>query len=442
MGVEEDSIDPKAIYRLDGKTLGTGGYAEVRRAWHRETGDEVALKRPLLKPQAQERIRVEIEAQKRLHHPNIMRIIEHDPGYRWYTMPVALNTLGKLRDGLDEEDLLSILLNIADALDVAHQEDLVHRDISPSNILALPGLNNRTRRWVVADWGMVRRPPGATKNPLTRTGQEIGTDGFAAPELSDDPRTATAAADVYSLGRIAAWFLTATLPKAGRRLLPEDLDLMHWRPFIVECTKEEVPQRTGSMSELREKLEAVFDHKDEPVEDQAERLTEKILLGEQKDTEELFTLAEAYPNNAVIYLDNLAMLTSSVINDAASHAPDRIGEIAATMARLLRQTSWDDRDENYKATPLAFIHTTLRALVENRQLGLAQDLATEFFRADAHCGNHDQTRRTTEWLDELDGATERALSRALAGAGASVTSYYRAFAWTPQSASLATLLGP
>ncbi|MFJ8140148.1 serine/threonine protein kinase [Streptomyces sp. NPDC096013] len=442
MGVDDTSIDPKTVYRLDGKTLGRGGYAEVRRAWHRGTGDEVALKRPLEKPQALERIRVEIEAQKRLHHPNIMPIIEHDPGYSWYTMPVAINTLEKLREGLDEEDLMSILLNIADALDIAHQEDLVHRDISPNNILALPSLTSRTKRWVVADWGMVRRPPGSTKNPLTRTGQEIGTDGYAAPELSDDPRTATRAADVYSLGRVAAWFLTRKHPKAGRRHLPDDHNLMHWRPFIVECTKEEVKQRTGSMTELREKLQNVLEHRNEPVEDTAERLTEQILLGEHASTEALFTLAEAYPNNADIYLDSLAMLTSPILTESAKNTPDRIAEIATTMAFLLTQTPWGDRDEKYKGTPLAFIHMTLRALVETGQIGLAQDLATEFFRADAHCGHHDQTRRTTEWLDELTGTAERALSRALTGAGASVMAYYRAFPWTPRSAGLAALLGP
>ncbi|GGS50183.1 protein kinase domain-containing protein [Streptomyces cinerochromogenes] len=440
MGVEDVSIDPGTIYRFDGKTLGQGGYADVRRAWHRQTGNEVALKRPRTAPQALERIRVEIEAQKQLHHPNIMPIIEHDPGYTWYTMPVAEGTLSKLRKELDEEDLISILLNIADALEIAHQEGLVHRDISPNNILALPGTSIRTKRWVVADWGMVRRPAGSTENPLTRTGQAIGTDGYAAPELSDNPRTATAAADVYSLGRVTAWFLTKKSPKAGRRLLPDDESLMHWRPFIVECTQEEVSQRTKSMGELRVKLQDVLDSRNEPIEEKAERLIEQVLLGDDSGLEPLFTLAEAYPNNAIVYIDCLALLTSPILIATAKKTPDRIAEIAATMARLLVQTPWGDRDREYKGTPLAFIHTTLRALVLNRQLGLAQDLATEFFRADAHCGYHDQTRRTTEWLDELSGTAERTLSRALTGGGATVVAYYRAFPWTPRSTGLATLL--
>ncbi|MFB8105157.1 protein kinase domain-containing protein [Streptomyces bacillaris] len=440
MGDEGASIDPGTIFRFDGKTLGRGGYADVRRAWHRQTGDEVALKRPLTTPQALDRIRVEIEAQKQLHHPNIMPIIEHDPGYAWYTMPVADGTLSKLRRDLDEEDLISITLNIADALEIAHQEDLVHRDISPSNILALPGTSIRTKRWVVADWGMVRRPPGATDNPLTRTGQAIGTDGYAAPELSDDPRTATAAADVYSLGRVAAWFLTNKNPKAGRRLLPDDESLMHWRPFIMECTQEEVSRRTHSMGKLREKLQDVLDSRNEPIEDKAERLIEQVLLGERSHLEPLFTLAEAYPNNAVIYVDSLALLTSPILTEAVQRTPDRIADIAATMSRLLVQTPWGDRDEEYKGTPLSFIHTTLRTLLINGQLGLAQDLATEFFRADAHCGYHEQTRRTTEWLDDLSGTAERTLSRALTAAGAAVVAYYRAFPWTPRSTGLATLL--
>ncbi|MBZ3908202.1 serine/threonine-protein kinase [Streptomyces griseiscabiei] len=441
MGADETTVDPRSLYRLDGKTLGPGGYADVRRAWHRGSKEEVALKRPLPVPQAKERIRREIEAQTSLHHPNIMPIRDHDPGYEWYTMPIADGSLTKLRGELDEENLVSILLNLAEALEIAHKRKLVHRDIAPGNILALPESGTVKRRWVVADWGMVTRPYSPNSSPLTRTNQEIGTDGYAAPELSENPREATPAADVYSLGRVAAWFLTGQRPKAGRPLLP-DGTYLHWRPFIWECTQEEIARRVKDMPALRKLLARVPESRDEPVEARAEKITEDILLGKTTEIETLVTLAMAYPNSHAIFFDNLAPLTSSLVAEWTRKNPDRASELAITMARHLSESPWEDRDRDYMGTPLSFIHTILRTLISAKQIGLAQDAAPSFFAADAHCGYLEQTRRTTEWLDELEGQAERAISRALTGSGSTVLAYYGALGWTPRSAILATLINP
>ncbi|MGV9929998.1 protein kinase domain-containing protein [Streptomyces olivaceoviridis] len=439
MGADETTVDPRSIYRLDGKTLGPGGYADVRRAWHRESNEEVALKRPLAVPQAKERIRREIEAQKLLHHPNIMPIRDHDPGFEWYTMPVAEGSLSKLQKDLDEEDLASMLMNLAEALDVAHKRQLIHRDISPNNILALPESSSQKRRWVVADWGMVMRPYSPTSSPLTRTNQEIGTDGYAAPELSENPREATPAADVYSLGRVAAWFLTGQKPRPGRRLLPDDRYL-HWRPFILECTQEELTRRVQDMTALRGMLQEVLGSRDEPIEEKAERIANDILLGKTSEIDTLVTLATAYPNSHVIFFDNLAPLTTSLLSEWTRKNPERASELAVLMARHLRESPWEDRDPDYMGTPLSFIHTILRTLIEVRHVAFAQDAAPSFFAAEAHCGHREQTRRTIEWLDELSGPAERVISRALTGAGPTVLAYYRAFDWTPRSAVLATLI--
>jgi hypothetical protein len=58
--------------------------------------------------------------------------------------------------------------------------------------------------WVIADWGLGQIPPSRQRR-LTVQGQTFGTPDFTAPEVFVDPRRATVAADVYSLGRIAAW---------------------------------------------------------------------------------------------------------------------------------------------------------------------------------------------------------------------------------------------
>jgi serine/threonine protein kinase len=193
------SIRPQERYKLSARPLGEGSYAKVFRAEHRVTGDLVALKKARLGREAHARIRREIEAQQQLApHPNIMPILDYDPGYCWYTMPIAEGTLESLRSELDDEALTSIILNLADGLEVAHQQEMVHRDISPSNILALPGSRPGTRRWVAADWGMVSKTYGSRSPRLTRTGA-IATRSLSrenmtktvVPGPGTTPRTST-----------------------------------------------------------------------------------------------------------------------------------------------------------------------------------------------------------------------------------------------------------
>lgn len=270
MPTDESSVEPNERYRLDPRPRGRGSFSEVIRAVHRSEGTVVALKRAKATPEARSRIKREIDAQKELAHPNIMPILDHDPAYRWYTMPLAEKTLYEAREDLGEEDFASILSDLADALEVAHQQKLIHRDVSPSNILGLPGGSSGRLRWVVADWGMVRVSPDVASRALTRPGQRMGTPGFDAPELDVDPSRATEAVDVYSLGRVTAWFLTGQDPRSGVRLLP-DGELIHWRPFVRACTEQDLDQRVPTMAALRQLLKQVFDHRDDPLPERASR---------------------------------------------------------------------------------------------------------------------------------------------------------------------------
>ncbi|WP_326593664.1 serine/threonine-protein kinase [Streptomyces sp. NBC_01294] len=431
---------PQDRYHIADSTLGEGAYAEVYRAVHRETGAEVALKLARKGPEAQARIRMEIEAQKILAHPNIMPIRDHDPGFLWYTMPVADGTMKALRPGLDEESLISILLNLADALKVAHRQNLIHRDISPLNILALPGESTGGLRWVVADWGMVRRPLPVGKSPLTKTGQQMGTPGFDAPELNDDPRKATAAVDVYSLGRVAAWFLTGKMPQTGRPLLP-DGDVLHWRQFVLECTQEEVIARLSSMDDLRRQLNAILTERDEPPAQRARRLVNGLLRGTVGSLEDLVALAEAYGHDASLFFDQLARVPSLTLRRWVAESPQRAATLGSRMAHHLVDSPWEDRDQQYVGTPLGFVHTVIRALVETGQLGLAQDMAGDFFAADAYWRYSEQRTRTQEWLDELDAPSVKAMIRALGRCGDVVRTYYREGGWRPQSPVLHAFFG-
>ncbi|MEU7751446.1 serine/threonine-protein kinase [Micromonospora sp. NPDC049171] len=439
MAADEASVEPNKHYRLDPRPRGRGSFSEVVRAVHRSEGTEVALKRAKAIPEARNRIKREIDAQKELAHPNIMPILDHDPGYRWYAMPLAEKTLYEAREELEEEDFASILSDLADALDVAHRQKLIHRDISPSNILGLPGGSSGRLRWVVADWGMVRVSPDLASRALTRPGQRMGTPGFDAPELDVDPSQATEAVDVYSLGRVAAWFLTGHDPRSGVRLLP-DGELLHWRPFVRACTEQDLDQRVPNMPALRGLLKQVFDHRDDPVPERASRLLEGLLLGDDESLAGLISLAQSFREDATIFLDCLAQIPSTRVRSWASAEPDQAASLALAMATHLLRSPWEDRDISYAATPLTFTLTILRSLVEARHLGLAQDVVGPYCDADTHWAQGSQRSRTLEWLADLDETAAASIYPELARRPAALE-YYSEPGWRPRSAALRSLLG-
>jgi serine/threonine-protein kinase len=396
----------------------------------------VALKRAKNNRLATARIKREILAQKRLAHPNIMPIIDHDPGYTWYAMPIARGTLRDLRPELDDESLASILLNIADALEVAHEQGMVHRDIAPTNILALEGSRPGGYRWVVADWGMVNRPSDGSSGRLTRTGAGMGTIGFDAPELDENPSAATAAADVYSLGRVAAWFLTGTWPNSGHPLLPEG-GALRWRVFVKSATEHRLTDRLPSMTAVREAVDAVFAVHDEPPAEQATHLLDLLLQGDSSKLDELVTIALAHQDDVAVYVDYLARVPTAQIRAWAADSPEQATEAACRMAQHLVTSSWEDRDQEYVGTPLSFVQAVMQALVDTDDLGHAQDVATKFFAADAYWHYEPQRERSVDWLSDQDGPAADMIAQVLASKPQLVT-YYRP-GMHPKSPALAAI---
>ncbi|WP_435271963.1 restriction endonuclease, SacI family [Streptomyces parvulus] len=224
-----------------------GGQAQLFRARDKSTGSVVALKKlrtPLERRIA--RMRREIEVGLFLSgHPHAMPILDHAPDHSWFVMPYAQGTALDYRDDLRNDDALALLLqSVCSVLEVAHENGYVHRDIKPANILLLDG------RWVVADWGIVRRPRGMTTDPQrTRMGVALGSAGFAAPELEDDAHSAGPQADIYSLGQFVGWAITGKRPRANIPLLPES---GAWRAVVETATRDDPAMRPESVTEFLE----------------------------------------------------------------------------------------------------------------------------------------------------------------------------------------------
>lgn len=234
----------KERYKLPRKRLSYGGQAEVFEAQSRLTGKIVALKRILDgHPDTIARMRREIEVQSTLNHPNVMPILDYDKDFRWYTMPLAERVLSDLEHPISNEIIAKMVIECAQGLAAAHDRGDVHRDVKPNNILLLQ--TDDEIRWVVSDWGLVRRH-GLTTIVRTSPGQSFGTSGFAAPELSDDAHAATEQADVYSLGRVVAWCATENPPRSNKISIPSGI----WSDFIKYATQDDVNYRAKNMNQL------------------------------------------------------------------------------------------------------------------------------------------------------------------------------------------------
>lgn len=193
--------------------LGTGGMGEVYRAYDTVRGRMVALKllRPDLAadPQYQERFRRESQIAARLQEPHVIPV--HDFGAIGGVLFIDMRLVdgGSLRDFLQARgplaptDAVAVVAQVASALDAAHADGLVHRDVKPENVL----LTAESFAYLV-DFGIARSGGDPS---LTGAGLPIGSYLYMAPERFSGDRVGPAT-DVYSLTCLLYECLTGRPP--------------------------------------------------------------------------------------------------------------------------------------------------------------------------------------------------------------------------------------
>lgn len=203
---------------LDGRyelrdRLGSGGSAEVYRAYDRRLDREVAIK--ILNPAAAadptfvRRFQREARASASLNHPHVVAVYDwgSDQGVDYLVMEyVPGPTLKEVitRHGpLDERQALNIAAAVAAALEVAHGRGIIHRDIKPQNVLLGPEGAVK-----VTDFG-IAHASGATQ--LTMPNTVAGTAHYLAPEAARGEAT-DERSDLYSLGVVLYEMLTGRVP--------------------------------------------------------------------------------------------------------------------------------------------------------------------------------------------------------------------------------------
>jgi serine/threonine-protein kinase len=234
--------------------VGSGGMSRVFRAHDRLLDREVALKilheQYLADEDYVERFRREARAAAQLGHPNIVTVIDRgrSDGCEYivfeYVEGENLKQLLGRTGPLPVRRALEFAIQVGRALEFAHDNGLVHRDVKPQNVL----LGNGPAK--VTDFGIART---VDVHGLTQTGTVLGTSDYIAPEQAQG-LGATEQSDVYSLGVVLYELLTGSPPFSGDGFLQVALRHVHDpAPSVLERRPDVPPRVAAAVARALEK---------------------------------------------------------------------------------------------------------------------------------------------------------------------------------------------
>ncbi len=211
-------------YRVE-RLIGSGGMGDVFQVRHVRLDEKRALKlmqgSALTNPIAVERFRREAQQQNRIRHPNVATLYDFEEeadGTCFLVMEFvdgqSLGDLIRTKGALPVPRVASIVLQIAAALDAAHDENVVHRDLKPDNVLIARARDGSDRVKVV-DFGIATLIQRSADTPaLTSTGMVVGTPRYMSPEqlFSDTGEPIDGRSDTYALGLLSIEMLLGRLP--------------------------------------------------------------------------------------------------------------------------------------------------------------------------------------------------------------------------------------
>lgn len=398
----------KSDYRMERLPFAPQGYqGEVFRAIHKPSDTVVAYKRRRSQRSgARRRMEREVSIAQRLRgHPHVMPVLDHDPAFGWFVMPMAEGTLAERRSEVQsDETLREFVVAVGAALAAAHEHDWVHRDIKPENILLLDG------RWTVADWGIARRPRGETSAEGRLTNASIGTGGWAAPELTSDPHDgACPASDIYSLGQVIGWILTGDLPQTNTPLLPGPGP---WRGVVRRATYKDPAARPQTIADFLTLVERETGSADLPI-TRAHALLQKAADGDEDAAEHLVDLAVDQTGSYELYLDVIARLNVEVALPALLDNPARAIALVEAMAAQVDgdRGTWPGYAEAARA--VRWLLGVCRGAAREEEWDLLEAAARGLCIWDERFDQWDPQGSIRSWLRSLSGPGAQILASVL-----------------------------
>ena len=187
------------------------------------------------------RFREEARNAAQLKHPNITRVYDVGQldGLDYFSMELIAGTdLTQLMENrpLSFTKIAETLIPVAQAIAYAHDLGIVHRDLKPSNIL----IDNQGKPYI-ADFGLAKST--TSSSDLTHTGQILGTPGYMAPEqAAGEYRYVGPSADIYGLGGLLYFSLTAQAPYVAANILDALVQVLERDPIPPRILKPTVPR--------------------------------------------------------------------------------------------------------------------------------------------------------------------------------------------------------
>ena len=312
------------------RELGRGRFGVVFLAWDPKLERQVALKVPqfdaAIDPELRERFRGEALSAGQLQHPGIVALYDvgQHAGVDYIAMAfVDGMTLGdRLQTGpLPPTEAAQLIVQLASAVQHAHDHGVIHRDLKPNNVLL-----DKAGKPHVTDFGLARRLSDSAMR-ATHTGQVLGTPAYMSPEQATGQSDIGPASDVYAMGVIlyetitgrppfqAATFVEAVEfilnrdplpPSKLNPKLPRELDAITFK-----CLEKRPPNRYASAQELADDLQCYLDGK--PIRARTQSYLQKA-----------WRWARKYPSQALLMIASIVLigllLTMGVVYDRLQHA--------------------------------------------------------------------------------------------------------------------------
>ena len=243
-------LNDHARYRIV-QPLGIGGMGVVYQAEHRLMARTVALK--VLRPdlvtseKAAERFRLEVQAAATLSHRNIVAAYDAEQAGDLHFLVmefiegVNLSELVRKRGPLSVLHACNYTMQVAQGLQHAFEQGMVHRDMKPHNLM-------RTSKGIVKilDFGLAKfaRQEGMAtdESGLTELGATLGTPDYIAPEQARDARLADIRADIYGLGCTLYFLLTGKPPFPDGTAIEKIVAHCEREPAPIDATRDDVPE--------------------------------------------------------------------------------------------------------------------------------------------------------------------------------------------------------